>query len=296
MRKRQNIYERCPCKSWLYGTLAVCGSFVVPMRADTLGSNQMATIFPAPALSLGDDSRENEWERRFKQELLKNQNSLFDRLGPPADYDLISDKASRGYGIHAEMASRAETAFQRVIQDSARDTALAILPVTQWMEIIPQGGFRTFAEQLFEGSIGNTTERELGGLPATYSAAESWWRNAGQDRTFRYGVRPETRPYLYASSQLGHWDSRPLLTLESRARYLPFHRLQTSLTATVPLPFAFELSLSALCEPTQFSHTAAEAVRLERVIGKGASARAVFLGVSRGEVKSQVLFGFTSPW
>jgi hypothetical protein len=256
----------------------------------------MATIFPAPALTLDDHSGESEWERHFREELLKNQNALFDRLGPPADYDLMFNEASRGYGIHAEMASRAETAFQRVIQDSARDTALAILPVAHWMDIVPEGGFRTFAEHLFEGSIGNTTERELGGLAATYSASESSWRNSGQDRTFRYGIRPETRPYLYMASQLGRWDSRPLLTLDSRARYLPFHRYQTSLTATVPLPFACELSLSALCEPTQFSHTAAEAVRVERVIGTGTSAFSVFLGVSRGAVKSQVLFGLTRPW
>jgi len=286
--------ERCSCKSWLCGTLAVCGSFVVPMRADTVGTNQMAVGFPAPALTLGDNSHESEWERHFREELLKNQNALFDRLGPPADYDLMFDKASRGYGIHAEAASRGETAFHRVLQDSAGETALAMLPVTQWMEIIPEGGFRTFAEHLFEGSFGNTTERELGGLATTYSASESWWR--GQDRTFRYGIRPDTRPYLYVASKLGHMDGRPLLTLESRARYLPFHRFQTSLTATVPLPFAFELSLSALCEPTQFSHTTAEAVRLERVIGKGPSASAVFLGVSRGAVDSKVLFGLTRPW
>jgi hypothetical protein len=254
----------------------------------------MATAFPAPALTLGDNSGESEWERHFREELLKNQNALFDRLGPPADYDLMFDHASRRYGINAEMASRGEEAFQRVLQDSARETALAMLPVTQWMKIIPQGGFRTFAENLFEGSFGNTTERELGGLATTYSASESWWR--GQDQTFRYGIRPGTQPYLYMASQLGHWDSRPLLTLESRARYLPFHRFQTSLTATVPLPFAFDLSFSALCEPTQFFHTAAEAVRLERVIGKGPSACAVFLGVSRGDVRNQVIFGLTSPW
>jgi len=254
----------------------------------------MATIFPAPALTLDDHSGESEWERHFREELLKNQNTLFDRLGPPADYDLMFNETSRGYGIHADEASRAETAFQRVIQDSARDTALAILPVSHWIDIVPEGGFRTFAEHLFEGSIGNTTERELGGLATTYSASESWWR--GQDQTFRYGVRPDTRPYLYLASQLGHWDSRPLLTLETRARYLPFHRFQTSITATVPLPFACELSFSALCEPTQVAHTVAEALRLERVIGKGPSACAVFLGVSRGDVRNQVLFGLTRPW
>jgi hypothetical protein len=256
----------------------------------------MAVMFPAPSLNLDENSGENEWARHFREELLKNQNTLFDRLGPPADYGLMFNKASRGYGLHDEVTSQAGATFQSVIQDSARETALAMLPVAQWMEIIPEGGFRNFAERLFEGSFGNTTERDIGSVAATYSASESWWRNTGQDRTFRYGIRPQTRPYLYLTSEFGHLDNRPLLTLESRAQYLPFHRLQTSLVATVPLPFRCDLSLSALCEPTQFSHTAVQAVRLERVIGTGASACAVFLGVSHSEVKSQVLFGLTSPW
>ncbi len=290
------MFERSPHKAWLCGTLAFGASALVAIQADTLGTNQMSVMFPPPALTLDDNSGESEWEQHFRDELLKNQNVLFDRLGPRADYDLMVDQRARQYGFHQEVASRAESTFQRVLQDSARETALAILPLAEWMEIIPQGGFRTFAERLFEGSLGDTTEREIRGLPATYSASESWWRNAAPDRTFRYGIRPQTRPYLYMASELGRTDGRPLLTLESRARYLPFHRFETSLAATVPLPFACELSLSALCQPTQFSRTTAEAVRLQRVIGTGASACAVFLGASRSAVRTGVFFGITRPW
>jgi hypothetical protein len=98
------------------------------------------------------------------------------------------------------------------------------------------------------------------------------------------------------SSDLGHLDDRPILSLEARARYLPLNRFQTSLAATAALPYALELSLSALCEPMQFSHTTAAAVRLERVVGTGASACAVFVGMARSGSATSVNFGFSRLW
>jgi hypothetical protein len=290
------LFVRSPRKTCLCGISAFCALSVVVMRADSIGTNEMSVMFPAPKLTLGDNSAENEWESHFDDQLLKNQNVLFDHLGPRANFDVMFDERYEQYGIHEAVASRAESTFQRVFQDSARETALAILPVDEWLAVIPESGFRTFVERLFEGSLGDTTERELRGLPATYSATESWWRTAGRDQTFRYGIRPEAHPYFYMASRLGHWDNRPLLTLESRARYLPLNRFETSIAATVPLPFACELSLSALCQPARFSQTTDEALRLQRVIGTGASACAVFLGVSRSSVRTDVLFGITRPW
>jgi hypothetical protein len=188
------MFERPSHKAWWCATSAFCLLSVMATRADTVETNEMSVMFPAPKLTLGDNSAESQWEIHMRDQLLKNQSVLFDRLGPRADFDVLFDERYEQYGIHQAMASRAEATFQRVLQDSARETALAILPVDEWMALIPESAFRTFFERLFEGSLGDTTERELRGLPATYSATESSWRDAGRDRTFRYGFRPQARP------------------------------------------------------------------------------------------------------
>jgi hypothetical protein len=285
-----------PYRVWLLETFTLWGFSLVALAADENQTNEMAVMYPPPTLELEDTSTSADWQGRFRHELLLNQNVLFDRLGPPSGLELTWEMQSRRYGIHEDIAARAQGAFERVLQNSAQETALAIFPVAEWLEILPLEKWQTFAERLLQGSFGNTAEQEVGDLPLTYSVSESWWRHAGKDGTFRYGIRPRTSPYLYAASEIGHFDNRPLLSLEARARYLPFNRFQTSLAVTAPLPYAFELSFSALCEPTRASQTTATAVRLQRVLGTGVSACAIFLGVSRSAAETGVVLGFSRPW
>jgi len=289
--------RRFPWTAWLLGTLTFQGLGTPTARADDdFGTNQMAAMLPPPTLRLEDPPSNSDWTGRFRYELLQNQNVFLDRLGSPSQFEWTVEAQALKYGVHQALAAAARSAFERVLEDSARETALAVFPVSEWMAILPLERWQTFGERLLEGSFGNSAEREVGDLPSSYSASESWWRNAGRDGTFRYGIRPRTSPYLYASSYIGHLEDRPLLSLEARARYLPLNRFQTSLTATAPLPYALELSLSALCEPTQLSGTTAGALRLQRVVGTGISACAVFIGVSRTGSQTAINFGFSKPW
>jgi hypothetical protein len=288
--------ERFPWKAWVVGALTCCGLAREALGADDSGTNQMSAIFPTPTLELEEPARSSDWQTRFGLELLKNQNLLLDRLGPTSGYELTRRTQSLRYGIHDAVAAGAETAFERALQNSLQETALAMVPVGEWTEMVPVERWQGVAERFLEGSFGNTAEQEVGDLPSAYSATESWWRSARRDGTLRYGFRPRTAPYFYATSDLGHFEDRPLLSLEARARYLPFNRFQTSFAATAPLPHSFELSLSALCEPTQLSRTTAAAARLQRVFGTGLSACALFVGVSHTASETAVFCGFSRPW
>jgi len=290
------IDRRFGCAVWGFGTVVFHCLTCSSVRAQDLGTNQMAVMLPPATLELDQTSMSDDWGGRFRSELLKNQNLLFDRLGPPSGFEWAQEAQFLKYGVHQALALSARAAFERVLEDSARETALAMLPVTEWMEILPLERWQDFGERLLQGSFGNTAEQEVGDLPTTYSASESWWRNAGRDGTFRYGIRPRMQPYIYMASEVGHFDDRPLLSLEARARYLLFDRFQTSLAATAPLPYALELSLGALCEPMQFSRTRACALRLQRVVGSGVSACAVFLGASHSAGQTTISFGLSRLW
>jgi hypothetical protein len=264
--------------------------------ADPLPADRFWAVTPALTLEVDDSATSTDWRDRFGYELFKNQTLLFDRLGPPAGYELTRLGQVRRSGIFSEMSSRAAGAFERVLQDSAQETALAFFPVDEWLEILPLDKWQGFAQRLFQGSFGNTAEQELMDLSPTYSASESSWRNAGNDRTLRYGIRPRTAPYFYLASQIGHFEGRPALAIDARARYLPFNRVQTTLAATIALPDAFELSLSAVSEPLRASHTTSTAARLQRVVGQGPSAAVVFIGFLHDASETAVVFGLSRPW
>ena len=264
--------------------------------ADAPPADQFWAVTPTLTFEVDDSPTGTDWRYRFTRELVKNQTLLFDRLGPPAGYELTRLAQVRGSGMFTEMSSRAAGAFERVLQDSAQETALAFFPIDEWLEILPLDKWQDFAQRLFQGSLGNTAEQELADLSPTWSASESSWRNAGEGGSLRYGIRPRTAPYFYIASQIGHFEGRPALAIDARARYLPFNRIQTTIAATIALPDAFELSLSAVSEPLRASHTTSTAARLQRVVGEGPLAAAVFIGFLRDASETAVVFGLSRPW
>jgi hypothetical protein len=263
---------------------------------DPLSTNEMWAVSPPLTFEFDDTVTSTDWKVRFSRELIKNQPVVFDRLGPPAGYELTRQSQIRRYGMFSELSSRATGAFARALQDSAQETALAIFPVDEWLEILPLEKWQNAAERLFTGSLGNTTEQELGNLTPAYSASESWWRRGEHDSTLRYGIRPRTAPYGYIASEIGHFDGRPALAIDARLRYLPVNRIQATFQATVALPNAFELTFSALSEPLRASHTTSAAVRLQRVIGDGPTASVFFLGFLHTSSETAVVVGASRAW
>lgn len=284
------------CGGWCLGLSVWLAPVAGAAGADAPPADQFWVVTPTLTLEVDDSASCTDWKYRFNHELLKNQTLLFDRLGPPAGYELTRMGQVRGSGMFAEMSSRAAGAFERVLQDSAQETAVAFFPVDEWLAFLPLDSWQAFAQRLFQGSFGNTAEQELTDLSPTWSASESSWRNAGEGGTLRYGIRPRTAPYFYIASQIGHFEGRPALAIDARARYLPFNRVQTSIAATIALPNAFELSLSALSEPLRASHTTSTAARLQRVVGEGPLAAVVFIGFLRDASETAVVFGVSRPW
>ncbi len=181
-------------------------------------TNELWLVSPPLTLEFDDNLTSTDWRACFDRELLKKQTLIFDRLGPPAGFQFTRESQVRRYGMASFVTSRAAGTLARALQDSAQEAALAIFPVDQWLDILPLERWQSAAQRLFEGAFGNTTEQELGELPTTYSAAESDWRRADRDSTLRYGFRPRTAPYLYVASQIGHFDGRPALSIDARAR------------------------------------------------------------------------------
>ncbi len=265
-------------------------------NAAETGTNELSAAYPGRIFEFGDDLTGPDWGTRFERELIKSQNILFDRLGPLAGYQFTRDIQFKRYGIYDEVNSMGRAAFERVVENSAQETALALLPVDEWMEILPLDKWQGFAQGLFQGSFGNTAEQELADVSSTFSTTEASWHEAGRDNTLRYGIRPRTAPYLYAASEIGHLEDRPALSMEARVRYIPFNRVETSLTAVIALPNRFELSMSAFLQPLQATRTLSAAVRVQRVIGSGPLASAIFAGVLKNPGESAILFGFCRPW
>ncbi len=283
-------------RKMLHGALVAYSCSFFPVFAEDPGTNELSAAYPPPLLEFDDSLTSTEWTTRFGHELLKNQNIFFDRMGPISGYQFVREAQTLKYGIYDQIGAEARGAVTRVIENSAQETALALLPVDEWMEILPLDKWQSFGSHLLQGSLGNTAEKEVGDVSATYSTTEASWREAGQNGTLRYGIRPSTAPYLYAASNIGHVDNRPALSLETRARYIPFNRIETSFTAVIALPDSFDLSLSALCEPMRVSGTLSAAARIQRVVGHGPLACAVFVGALHNAGESAILFGFSKPW
>lgn len=283
-------------QAWLLGVMIMATPSLAATSDDPLSTNEMWAVSPPLTLEFDDTLTSTDWKDLFDRQLIKNQTVLFDRLGPPAGYELTRQAQTRRYGMFTEFSSRAAGALARAVQDSAQETALAIFPVDEWLDILPLEKWQNAAERLFEGSVGNTTEQEFGNLTTSYSASESWWRRGEHDGTLRYGIRPRTSPYGYIASEIGHFEGRPALAIDARVRYLPINRIQATFQATVALPKAFELTFSALSEPLRASHTASAAVRLQRVIGDGPTASVFFIGFLRTSSETSVVIGASRAW
>lgn len=242
-----------------------------------------------------DDGRESlDWKIRFSYELRQSSSILYDRLGPVSALELHRLAEHSRTGIIEEIDSRASSAFRRTLQNGAQETALAILPVDDWLGILPdEEGLRAFARRLFRGAFGYTAEQELSDLSVAYSATEYAWRQDQRERRdFAWGIRPRRNPYVFGEAHIGHSGDRPALTLIGRVKYLPFDRMQVSANATLPLPHSIDLTIGALCEPLRYSETTTGSIRIERVV----KSFVIYAGAQYNDNENLFVCGLSMAW
>lgn len=207
---------------------------------------------------------------RFFQEMGNSDSLIFDRLtGPASRLSWARAQDRLGYGSIDRFTSDGVGLFSRIASDSLRTAAFATLPIDEWEE--HSEGWIT---SLILGSLGNPEEEHLRLTSISYSDVRATWETANRRAGIQFGIRPwRTSPYAYILAHAGHWNGRPLLTFEGRARYTMFGSARLEGRLTMPLPSGFRLGGGISVDPmrlgagepdpTQFG------VTLERVIRLG---------------------------
>ena len=167
------------------------------------------------------------------------------------------------------------------------------------------------AGEVISGSIGNPEEEHIQLTSVSYSAVRSSWEGVNENEALQWGVRPwRTSPYLYFLTHAGHFDGRPLFTVEGRTGYTLFGSENTEARLTLQLPASFRIAGSAGFDPFRLSsneHGAAHfGVTLERVTrSHGLIPDAVFYigfrsglrgGSSNPRQENMVVLGLSKIW
>jgi len=255
---------------------------------DTAFTRTLSLDIPDPELSLVPI-------KRYEQELIKNQGVVLDKLGPPSLLDWTRRYNNEGYIIHDHINSKGASAVERLVTDSLRETAVAVLPIEEW---------KTFGGLLL-GSIGSTAEERTESISASYSeTAQAWREQVGQDKVIRYGVRPwRSDPYGYFGLQVGHWgglENLPLFIFEGRVGYKFFSATKLEGRLTLPLPHKFQLVGGIGTDPLRLgSHGTSPTVmsaRLEYVFNKSRKTRVMYLGAQSSAFETLIASGFIFDW
>jgi hypothetical protein len=278
-------------------TVLMCCCLVSAAEAQVSGTNDTnrASMKLLESLDQGDSGAHSlAWKTRFSYELGKSSALLYDRLGPVSALEIMRIfEQNRAQGLEI-IDSRAKSAFERVTQNGAQETALAILPIEAWIgRIMPEENLQSFGRRLLTGAFGHTAEEETSDLPITYSASEQVWRIEREtEGNYAWGIRPRRAPYIFGTANLGHWNERPAASIIGRVRYLPLDRIQISANATVPLPNSFEVTVGALSEPLHLGETTTASVRIERVGRRSV----VFMGLEHNDRENLFVCGLNLVW
>jgi len=283
--------------------LLLCGSGI-PIQAQT---NQAAVSYnySSPFLDVENPDPMEVLRRRFFKEVAASDDTVFDRfLGPSALMAWSRDENLFGYGSVERFNAAGVSLFTKIGMDSLRTAATEALPFDLW-----EDHWLGWLGDFVGGTIGNPAEERFQLTSISYSAVRSSWEGS-KNSTIQWGLRPWRRnPYVYVFAQAGHFDSRPLLTFESRAGYtlLGASRLESRLA--VQLPFSFRFAGSGTVNPARMNSndpTAANfVITLERLIGSQLHPDSLFYigfrsgvhgGVGGPRHENMIVLGFSKPW
>jgi len=236
-----------------------------------------------------------EVEKRFVQELLRNKAVVSDRLGPPSYFTWTQIFNRDRYVIHDEVNSAGRGSMFRLIQNSARETAVAVLPIEDWK----------FTRNFLEGSIGNTAE-ETPTINATYSDVQVNWTEQISAAKLVYGFKIlRTDPYAYIGSTIGHWggkDNLPIAIVEARLGYKLFNSDRVEGRVVFPITQHLQLATGVNAVPIHLiardEGQTSMSARLEYVCKKqnGYSNNRIYIGAYKGSRYSVIAAGFIFDW
>jgi hypothetical protein len=274
--------------------------------SDSQTTNRADLIYSWPYPEIENPSRMELLKERFLREVLTSDDVVFDRFFGPAPVLNWARKGNVfGYNSLDQFNSAGAGMFAKIGLDSLRTAAIEALPLESWQDHW-LGGLGDF----INGTIGNPEEEHIQLSSLSYSAVRSSWETSNRSANFQWGLRPwSSSPYLYFLVQAGHFESKPLLTLESRAGYTLFGASKIETRLAVQLPASFRLAGSASMNPGRINTGDPSAsffgVTLERLLGSRLNPSALFyIGFRSGVHTSTsnprhenfIAMGFTKHW
>lgn len=205
--------------------------------------------------------------KRFFDEIGTSDDIVFDRvLGPASQLSWTRRQMNLQYASIERFNSDGAALFEKIGVDSLRTAAVEAFPVELW-----QDHWLGWIGDFLTGTIGNPQEEDLRLTSISASAVRSRWENDGNNASFQWGLRPwNTAPYVYLLERVGHFEGKPLLTLESRMGYSMSGSGRFENRLTLQLPASFRLAGSASFNPEQMGSADPGAtsfgITLERVI------------------------------
>jgi hypothetical protein len=235
-------------------------------------TNQAAFSYTSPSITLENHLDLDVLRETFIDEVATSEDIVFDRvLGPVAQLSWARRQNNLGYASLERFNAEGASMFAKVGLDSLRNAAVEAFPTDFWQDHW-LGWFASFVS----GTLGNSEEERVQLTTVSYSAVRSSWEKSGRNTSIQWGLRPwNTSPYLYFLVQAGHFEGRPLLTLESRAGYTLFGSSKVEARLTLELPASFRLAASAAMDPGRVNSgepgSRFVGVTLERLIGLAGS-------------------------
>ncbi len=225
---------------------------------------------------------------RYLHELRIADRIYYDRFGHPSRTDWLFLQDLYGYGIHESLARGGKNVVFDAILDSARETAVDVVPFEAWGQSVEEWGqtntynpswMARVASWTIRTSIGNTEEEDIEMVSAKTSYRSisrlkrfSWQNGDGSWKTI-YGWRVwRDNPYVYLNNSIGHFKDRPLIYTSVRCYgYLrpgDFGLIKLETQATVAISDRTQMVIGGSFCPLDDERpdSAALSIRLERVI------------------------------
>jgi len=248
---------------------SLLGGASYSVQAANEGKTNEATFsYTSPSILVETHPDLDVFRQNLINELATSEDIVFDRiLGPAAQLSWARRQNNLGYASVDRFNSDGASLFTRIGADSLRNAVVESFPTEFWQE-----HWLGWFGNLINGTLGNSEEERVRLTTVSYSAVRSSWEKSGKDTSFQWGLRPwNTSPYIYFLVQAGHFERKPLLTLESRAGYDIFGSSKVEARLTVELPASFRIAASAAMDPGKVNSMEPGSkyvgVTLERLIG-----------------------------
>jgi len=251
-------------------------------------TNRLVVAFPDEALS-------SRPILRYEEEIIKNQGVIVDRFGPPSYFEWTRLLSTERYSLHDRFNSWGANAVGHLLGDSARETAVAVLPVEEW---------RGFG-QLLLGSIGNTAEERARTISPAYSETDATsWEQIYSDGVLQYGIRPwRSDPYGYFRVRVGHWgglENLPLFAFEGRVGYRAFNSGNLEGRLVVPLSRGFQFAGGIATDPMRLrsgeKSPTVMSCRFEYIVDRRRQNKVMYVGAQSSSRETLLATGFIFGW